>query len=66
MRAPGRPAAPRNIMRSATVALRIGSISEDLYENTKLSGITLISARRADSARHRVRFVPQSRAFPCN
>ncbi|ABM50236.1 hypothetical protein BMAPRL20_A3500 [Burkholderia mallei PRL-20] len=40
------------------MAARIRSISADLYENAKISGITLISAR------HRARFVRQSRVFP--
>ncbi|ABN84649.1 conserved hypothetical protein [Burkholderia pseudomallei 668] len=46
------------------MAARIRSISADIYENAKISGITLISARRAESARHRARFVRQSRVFP--
>ncbi|NAW71432.1 hypothetical protein C1W84_03150 [Burkholderia pseudomallei] len=54
----------QHVTQSATVAARIRSISADLYENAKISGITLISARRAESARHRARFVRQSRVFP--
>ncbi|AUG22646.1 hypothetical protein CXQ84_20425 [Burkholderia pseudomallei] len=52
------------VTQSATVAARIRSISADIYENAKISGITLISARRAESARHRARFVRQSRVSP--
>ncbi|MBM5623040.1 hypothetical protein D0U02_02310 [Burkholderia pseudomallei] len=54
----------QHVTQSATVAARIRSISADLYENAKISGITLISARRAESARHRARFVRQSRVSP--
>ncbi|NAX11505.1 hypothetical protein C1W90_11980 [Burkholderia pseudomallei] len=54
----------QHVTQSATVAARIRSISADLHENAKISGITLISARRAESARHRARFVRQSRVFP--